>query len=1136
MKKTKRFLGLLLAGALTLASIPAQCVRADVISPGVKVSIEGGGTVTLDDKVSKHVLKNGDVFKADYTEGSKYSISLSADDGSSVQGVAIDGKKDNNIKIGTKTGKYDYEIAKTISNISVTFEKGCDLTVSEYLEGKYNSERAVNFRKAVVEKNKLQAKVDSDFFLKQENLSAMEDVENIGDLVSLVKLSKKDLAIDHTNEVVRSVEAPLSYSSPSSPARSGRSKRSLSSTPPKLVVTYHGEITAYANGKFLSAGDSFSINGNTAFCADRYLPHPKSGTVATSSYIETNPSLRKILYYGFGGPGQVSGWDANALRIATARALSHERHGNGGVIGGRLYSQVTSMAEPPAGFNAILVQIGSPYQDLMFWEYAKKGSLQISKASADPVLTDGNSCYSLEGAEYGVFSNSDASGQVATLTIEGNAWSRVIELDAGTYYLKELKAPKGYALDDVIYPLTVNAGSRTEESFTDKPQSDPVFLLLKKVDSSTGTGTPQGGGSLADAQFTFKFYAGAYSDGVNPADSGVSPSRTWVMKTDSDGFIRLGDSFKVSGDDFYYHRATDPTLPLGTLTMQETKAPIGYKLNTELFVRRITPNGLGDEVHTYLEPTIKEETLDFTITKVQSGTSTVLPNVKFNHTKPNGSVDELTTGPDGKITMKGLTQGTHRIVETKAIAGFEMNTNEFVFEVTSSNTISVVTNTVNRGMSYSESKGNGLLTVENKLSSFKLSIVKVSSKNKPLKGAEFTLYSDRGCTNEISKSISDGSGELSFTGLTIGTNYFFKETKAPAGYRIPVDVNGNVHVYEITTSSTPSQGVFNFKVDGTDYNASSTSGDVSLGGNAESRVINIKVVNSIMMKLPSTGSNMMLPILAAGMSLMFVAFTLGKRLRKQNKKENTKGGTIVVRRKLIKYIVACTIVTGVLVTSISPSLIAHAKGTTGTGVVAKDVKNLAGKATPRGIANFGRGSASISITGNTTKQTLIGKVFNIYKLFNAENSAGLESINYTLNPEFAPALKNVVGVKLGKKPAIVTEYEIIDYIQSLNKNKVEGAKAAQALEGRYSDFRYFIEELRNELVKLNVKSDVVSVTEVKANNGIDLTGLDFGYYVVDEVFNVSGTHSAGSLCMVNTANPTASIQVKSDKHKEPRVE
>lgn len=190
-----------------------------------------------------------------------------------------------------------------------------------------------------------------------------------------------------------------------------------------------------------------------------------------------------------------------------------------------------------------------------------------------------------------------------------------------------------------------------------------------------------------------------------------------------------------------------------------------------------------------------------------------------------------------------------------------------------------------------------------------------------------------------------------------------------------------------------------------------------------------------------------------------------------------------------------------------------------------DVKAEVG--TPGGVANLGRGSAQITISGNMG-QTLVGKKFNVYKLFDAENSDKLESINYTINPTYKTPLQNVVGKKLNKAAAQVTEYEIIDYIQSLNTNKVEGANADQTLEGRYSYFRYFVEELRDEIKKLNIKGDVVNVSETKANNSIVISGLDYGYYVIDEVTAVGDTHSASSLCMVNTANPNADVQIKSD--------
>ncbi len=92
---------------------------------------------------------------------------------------------------------------------------------------------------------------------------------------------------------------------------------------------------------------------------------------------------------------------------------------------------------------------------------------------------------------------------------------------------------------------------------------------------------PQGNASLAGAEFTWKYYAGFYNKENLPAEA----TRTWVTKTiaekDSDGAIhyitRLADKYKVSGDSFYTQDGKN-VLPLGTLTVEETKSPSGYLL------------------------------------------------------------------------------------------------------------------------------------------------------------------------------------------------------------------------------------------------------------------------------------------------------------------------------------------------------------------------------------------------------------------------------------------------------------------------------------------------------------------------------------------------------------------------------
>lgn len=166
----------------------------------------------------------------------------------------------------------------------------------------------------------------------------------------------------------------------------------------------------------------------------------------------------------------------------------------------------------------------------------------------------------------------------------------------------------------------------------------------------------------------------------------------------------------------------------------------------------------------------------------------------------------------------------------------------------------------------------------------------------------------------------------------------------------------------------------------------------------------------------------------------------------------------------------------------------------------------------------------ITINANTgdngVLQSLAGKKFNIYRIFDAENAAGMESINYSMNPEYEKSLKKVTGKD--------NEYAIIDYIQTMNNNLViNNVEAPQLNESRYSEFRYFIEDLRNMLV--TDKAEPTQVVTVPANAKDSFTmDVPFGWYVIDEVTSVNGTHSAASLCMVNTANPDVYVNIKSD--------
>lgn len=509
-----------------------------------------------------------------------------------------------------------------------------------------------------------------------------------------------------------------------------------------------------------------------------------------------------------------------------------------------------------------------------------KGKLTILKKSANTDITDNNDCYSLADAVYGVYkSEADAKSdknKVTSLKTKDTGWSNTVELEAGTYYLKEVTAPKGYALSSEINKVSITAGKETQfgtnNELMDYPQADPVGILLGKIDKETNKNKPQGSASLEGAEFTIKYYKGLYDE--DPAKLGQTPARSWVLKTDNDGFTYLDSDYKVSGDDFYMF-GNIATIPVGTITIQETKSPTGYFVNNEVFVRKIEANGTDQYVSTYNQPMVLEKVIKFDIKKVQVGTTTPVSGAVFLHTKPDGTTESLTTNEKGEITITGLETGIHKIKESKAPDGYQLNTNEVVFEVEAgtgkikftSGTNSLVTQGV-------EDSGDGYATFADMVNPFDLKITKTNEHGKVLKGAEFTLYSDEGCKNVVDTQTSDDKGLLTFKNLDVEKTYYFKETKAPKGYRIPVDENGNAYVHSVYVKSVPQNSTFDFTVDNAMYNTSNTTGTVHLEGTKKDRVVAVSITNKTTQLLPETGSNGTIILLGLGCAI--IAFALYK--------------------------------------------------------------------------------------------------------------------------------------------------------------------------------------------------------------------------------------------------------------------
>ena len=242
-----------------------------------------------------------------------------------------------------------------------------------------------------------------------------------------------------------------------------------------------------------------------------------------------------------------------------------------------------------------------------FWAKLAVGNAKLQKTSTNANITDGNGIYSIAGATYGVYSDKDCTKQLATLTTDTSGNTEAVEVRATTVYIKELSAPAGFKIDKTVYSLSVEAGKTATLKVSDTPKVTDTLIELFKIDMETQKSNSQGNASLEGAEFTWNFYAGYYNKNNLPAQ----PTRTWVTKTiaekDSDGAIhyitRLANAYKVSGDSFYMQDGKN-VLPLGTLTVEETKSPSGYLLEgaymqadgseeqiKEMYLTQITEDG-----------------------------------------------------------------------------------------------------------------------------------------------------------------------------------------------------------------------------------------------------------------------------------------------------------------------------------------------------------------------------------------------------------------------------------------------------------------------------------------------------------------------------------------------------------------
>ena len=440
-------------------------------------------------------------------------------------------------------------------------------------------------------------------------------------------------------------------------------------------------------------------------------------------------------------------------------------------------------------------------------------NVTLDKSNGNPAMTQGNAaCYAqdLSGAIYGVYSDAALTNEVGRITTDANGHGELNGITVqrnAVLYTKELVAPRGFGLDAQVYSHMFTANGETYNvQSTDVPLNDPLTITLNKV-SADGT-VVANPASLEGAEFTIKYYAGQYTFNDLP----TAATRTWVIQTKLVGgryFALMSDTYKVSGDPFYLD-AGIPTLPLGTITVEETKAPTGYTLDNKVIDATNSPapnikdgvalfnivdeNSLarvvGGNAYTVVEGVIRggleiqKKDAD-TGANVGAATFEIVNKNNYDVVARDENGDVVATAAAGQTLPYTITTdvnghwksndsflpaGKYELVETKAPEGYYLNTDPKAFEIKDNKTIV--------GIDYEDDK-------------IVIDVAKTDGKGNNVAGAKMTLI-DKVTGNEIVTFTSTKENTDISKYVEGGKTYILREDEAPFGFNKFEDIEFTV--------------------------------------------------------------------------------------------------------------------------------------------------------------------------------------------------------------------------------------------------------------------------------------------------------------------------------------------------------
>ena len=312
-------------------------------------------------------------------------------------------------------------------------------------------------------------------------------------------------------------------------------------------------------------------------------------------------------------------------------------------------------------------------------------------------------------------------------------------------------------------------------------------------------------------------------------------------------------------------------LHLGQYILSEVKPPDGYHTGKDIEFNLTAENNSADIVSSELNVTDRPNR--FKIKKVDKDTGEALKDAEFEiyDVTADKTAGSLVSNKNGEAELSRLKPSLYYICEVKAPEGYKLNETKYYFEIDSLGNASVsdMNGTENSGAFFIDENGDLTVTVKNEINLWNLRLVKKNDAGKTLEDAEFTLYSDKDCTDPIGKGTTDKEGRVNFDRIVAG-EYYLLETKAPAGYR---KIEAPLKV-----SLRSEDGKFSFYINDEAVKTDDENNSLTVENGLYTG--SMTVINRRESLLPGTGSSMMPIVTGAGVCICL--YIIKKKREKKN--------------------------------------------------------------------------------------------------------------------------------------------------------------------------------------------------------------------------------------------------------------